>query len=70
LSPFFFALQNSRTLFLITIYASFFLFLIHISFCRVEVFPGRWRVDVFLLSPIDIAWLFWKPVMKSCSSYP
>jgi hypothetical protein len=50
-------------------YPSFCL-LIQISFRRVPVCPGRWCIDILFLSPIDIAWSFWKPVTKSCSSYP
>jgi hypothetical protein len=35
--------------------SSFNLLLIRISFCRVTVCPGRWRIDISLLSPIDVA---------------
>jgi hypothetical protein len=35
-----------------------FCFIIHIFFRRVQVCPGRWRIDILFLSPIDIAWSF------------
>jgi hypothetical protein len=41
---------------------SFFLFIIHNIFRRVQVSSGRLRIDNFTFLQIDIARSFWKPV--------
>jgi hypothetical protein len=42
---------------------SFFLFLIRISFRRVQVCPGRWHIDI----PLPLSNQYYKVVLKTCN---